>query len=176
MMRSKDILKILSGGVFLLFVLLMIQRPSGGCWREDGANAKGVVVLTFDDAVKSHRTLVAPLLQELGFGATFFVTHRWMNDSENFLNWEEIAEIYRMGFDIGNNSWTHPDFSIPKNAARLAAELALVENELQKVGVPRRVCFAYSGNGFGPEVVEELDRLGYRFGRRGMQPEVEYGK
>ena len=39
-----------------------------------------VVVLTFDDAVKSHRTFVAPLLKELGFGATFFVTHRWMAD------------------------------------------------------------------------------------------------
>jgi peptidoglycan/xylan/chitin deacetylase (PgdA/CDA1 family) len=43
------------------------------------AGAK-VVVLTFDDAVKSHRTFVAPLLKELGFGATFFVTHRWMAD------------------------------------------------------------------------------------------------
>jgi peptidoglycan/xylan/chitin deacetylase (PgdA/CDA1 family) len=26
------------------------------------------VVLTFDDAVKSHRSFVAPLLKELGFG------------------------------------------------------------------------------------------------------------
>ena len=32
-----------------------------------------LVVLTLDDAVKSHRTFVAPLLKELGFGATFFV-------------------------------------------------------------------------------------------------------
>src|SRR5690349_453764 len=55
------------------------------------------VVLTFDDAVKSHRTLVAPLLQDLGFRATFFVTHLWMGDKANFMTWEEIAEIHRMG-------------------------------------------------------------------------------
>ncbi|MEZ5352465.1 MAG: twin-arginine translocation signal domain-containing protein, partial [Bryobacteraceae bacterium] len=30
---------------------------------------KKLVVLTFDDAVKSHRTFVAPLLKKLGFSA-----------------------------------------------------------------------------------------------------------
>lgn len=33
-----------------------------------------VVVLTFDDSVKSQATVVAPLLKELGFSATFFIT------------------------------------------------------------------------------------------------------
>jgi peptidoglycan/xylan/chitin deacetylase (PgdA/CDA1 family) len=135
-----------------------------------------IVVLTFDDAVKSHRTFVAPLLKELGFGATFFVTHRWMTDTANFMTWEEIAEIHRMGFEIGNHSWTHANFSTPKDAARLAAELALVETELQRVKVPRPVSFGYSGNSFGPEAVVELRTLGYTLARRGMQPEVAYGK
>src|SRR4051794_34880567 len=61
------------------------------------------VVLTLDDAVKSHRTFVAPLLKELGFQATFFVTHRWMDDREHFMTWADIAEIHRMGFEIGNH-------------------------------------------------------------------------
>src|SRR6266404_7601213 len=62
-----------------------------------------VVVLTFDDAVKSHRTVVAPLLKELGFGATYFISHAWMTtDPKNFLTWREIAEIHEMGFEIGN--------------------------------------------------------------------------
>src|SRR6266478_8953714 len=76
------------------------------------------VVLTFDDAVKSHRTFVAPFLKELGFQATFFVTHKWMDDPTNFMTWGDIAEIHQMGFEIGNHSWTHPDFSVPKNATR----------------------------------------------------------
>ncbi len=134
------------------------------------------VVLTFDDSVKSHRTFVGPLLAELSFGATFFVTHRWMNDTARFMSWEEIAELHRMGFEIGNHSWTHADFSVPWNAARLAGELALVENELRRVGVPAPVSFAYSGNFFGPEAVAALGRLGYKFARRGGSPEVEYGK
>src|SRR5204862_8266893 len=79
-----------------------------------------LVVLTFDDAVKSHRTFVAPLLKELGLGATFFVTHKWMDDQTNFMTWQDIADIHEMGFEIGNHSWTHDDFSMPRTAARLA--------------------------------------------------------
>src|SRR5947209_17656578 len=88
-----------------------------------------LVVLTFDDAVKSHRTFVAPLLRELGFRATFFVTHCWMDDVENFMTWHEIAELHEMGFEIGNHAWTHSDYSTPRGASHLAGELALTTNE-----------------------------------------------
>jgi peptidoglycan/xylan/chitin deacetylase (PgdA/CDA1 family) len=74
------------------------------------------VVLTLDDAPKSHRTFVAPLLKELGFGATFFITHSFMRDAANFMTWNEVADLHRMGFEIGNHSWTHADFSSPRNA------------------------------------------------------------
>src|SRR5690349_8429048 len=137
-----------------------------------------LVVLTFDDAVKSHRTFVAPLCKELGFGATFFVTHKWMDDPTNFMSWSDIAEIHEMGFEIGNHSWTHSDFSMPKNAARLAGELFLVDQELErtKPKVPHPISFAYCGNTFGPEAVQRLVELGYKFARRGEQPEATYGK
>ena len=134
------------------------------------------VVLTFDDAVKSHRSFVAPLLKDLGFNATFFITHRWMDDAPNFLTWAEVAEIHAMGFEIGNHSWTHANFSTPKAAARLEAELSLVEAELKKVAVPKPVSFAWCGNAFSPEALAELGRLGYQYARRGMQPEVAYGE
>jgi peptidoglycan/xylan/chitin deacetylase (PgdA/CDA1 family) len=135
-----------------------------------------LVVLTFDDAVKSHRAFVAPLLKEFGFRATFFVSHLWMNHTEHFMSWRDIAEIHEMGFEIGNHTWTHADFSVPRIAARLAGELALVENELGNVGVPRPISFAWPGNMFGPEALRILQSRGYRLARRGLSPEREYGK
>jgi peptidoglycan/xylan/chitin deacetylase (PgdA/CDA1 family) len=134
------------------------------------------VVLTFDDSVKSHRTFVAPMLQELGFGATFFITGLWMNDAENFISWAEVGELHTMGFEIGNHSWSHASFGNPAQAARLAGQLALVEAELENVGVPKPVSFAWCGNTFSPEGVAVLQRCGYQFARRGMQPEVAYGQ
>lgn len=135
-----------------------------------------LVVLTFDDAVKSHRTFVAPLLKSLGFRATFFVTHCWMDDEENFMSWEDIAEIHRMGFEIGNHSWTHPNFANPDTARKMPEELGRVEEALAKVAVSKPISFAYSGNGFGPQAIEELAKRGFRVARRGMQPEIPYGK
>ncbi len=133
------------------------------------------VALTFDDGPKSHRTFVAPLLKNLGFRATFFVTHRWMEDSENFMTWQEIAEVHQMGFEIGNHTWTHGNFSTAHNATHLHGELALVERELKKVGVPRPTTFAHPGDDFGPEALAILQQQGYLMARRGMQPEVRYG-
>ena len=134
------------------------------------------VVLTFDDAVKSHRTFVGPLLKELGFNATFFVTHRWMPDEANFMTWAEIGELHAMGFEIGNHSWTHADASTPRGAARLESELALVEYELNRVKVPKPASFAWCGNTFGPEAMDVLRERGITMARRGGAPEVEYGK
>jgi len=133
------------------------------------------VVLTFDDAVKLHLENVAPLLKEYGFGATFFISHAWMNDREHFMSWEEVAKLQQMGFEIGNHSWTHPGFNTPRMAARLAGELALVENELIKVDVPKPITFAWTGNAFGPDCLAVLEKAGYRLARRGMQPEAAYG-
>ncbi len=80
-----------------------------------------------------------------------------------------------MGFEIGNHTWTHAGFNTPRMAARFAGELALVENELAAVGVPKPISFAWSGNAFGPDCLAVLEKAGYRLARRGMQPEEPYG-
>ena len=135
-----------------------------------------VVVLTFDDAVKSHYTYVAPLLKELGFGATFFISYRWMNDTTNFMMWDQIGTLHKMGFEIGNHTWSHVDFSLPENVARLEGDIGLVDLPMKWQEIPKPTSFAYPGNFFGPLTVKKLRRLGFKFARRGMQPEVAYGE
>ena len=152
------------GNVFLVFSLLLLV--SFGC---TASTDERIVILTFDGSFKSHRTLVAPLLKELGLGATFFVTHPSNNPSDS-LTWTGIAEIDQMGFEIGNRGWSCLDLSVPRNSARLLGDLALVEFELDKVEVPRPISFAYCQDSFGPEALEKLDSRGYRFGRRGVEP------
>ena len=130
------------------------------------------VILTFDDSVRSHLTIVAPILKKYGFGATFFVTHAWMDDSNNYLNWKEIAKLDEMGFEVGNHSWSHIAFSTKNNVKLLSNELVNIENELAKVGVRKPVSFSWPGNQFCPEAVEILKNAGYLFARRGPQPDV----
>src|SRR5690348_7993175 len=77
------------------------------------------VVLTFDDAVKSQLTFVAPLLKELGFGATFLVTHAWMSDTANYLSWQDVAELHLMDFEIGSHSWAPGEVGSAERGAKL---------------------------------------------------------
>ena len=48
-----------------------------GAWECGAANRipDKTVVLTLDDAVKSQIEFVAPLLEQMGFKATFFISH-----------------------------------------------------------------------------------------------------
>lgn len=147
-----------------------------GCGWAPAELPDKTVVLTFDDAVKSHVTTVAPALKERGFGATFFISQLWMNDPEHFLSWEDVATIHEMGFEIGNHTWTHLGVDSPREAALLEGELALVEYALRKVGVPKPISFAWPGNSFCVEGVNVLEKAGYKLARRGMQPELPYGE
>ncbi|MCF6284984.1 MAG: polysaccharide deacetylase family protein, partial [Candidatus Hydrogenedentes bacterium] len=134
------------------------------------------VVLTLAAAVKSQITVVAPALKERGFDATFFISQLWMDDPEHFLSWEDVGTLHEMGFEIGNHTWTHIGVGGPRSALLLEGELALVEHALKGVGVPKPISFAWPGNSFCIEGVAVLEKAGYKLARRGMQPELPYGK
>ena len=134
------------------------------------------VVLTLDDAVKSQIQFVAPLLEQLGFKATFFISHAWMDDKEHFLSWEDVADLHRRGFEIGNHTWTHAVFDKPEQGQKLGAELQQIDDALARVGVPKPISFGWPGDNFGPEALEQLRLHGIKLARRGMQPEVPYGE
>ena len=68
-----------------------------------------LVVLTFDDASKSHFTIARPLLKKYKFGATFFVTEGFdmTTNKRNYMTWDEIAGLHKDGFEIGNHTRDH---------------------------------------------------------------------
>jgi peptidoglycan/xylan/chitin deacetylase (PgdA/CDA1 family) len=157
----------------LLLILITVMMMAG-CSRKTGKEK--IVVLTFDDAVQSHLSYVAPLLKEKGFGATFFISHAWMNDTANFLDWPDVLSIYEMGFEIGNHSWTHKPLHSEAEIRKMKGNLARVDSALQTNGIPKPISFGYPGNHYSPGTAKKIRELGYRFARRGMQPEIPYGE
>lgn len=71
-------------------------------------------IFTFDDGLETHFKLAVPVLKEYLFNATFFVTgarkiwHRMEPEvREDELEWGQVADMYHMGFEIGNHTWSH---------------------------------------------------------------------
>lgn len=134
-----------------------------------------LVVLTFDDAVKSHFTFVRPLLKRLNFGATFFVSEGFdfRDNKRAYLTWEEIAELHRDGFEIGNHTRDHLAIT-DANAGQLGEQLAAIAAQCEQHGIPRPTTFAWPGNAISLQALDELRAHGIRFARRGGQPEHKY--
>lgn len=131
-----------------------------------------LVVLTFDDSVKSHFTVVRPILLKHKFGATFFITEgfEFKADKEHYMTWDEIARLHRDGFEIGNHTRDHLAVS-DKTTDRLAVQVKAIQDRCREYGIPAPVSFAYPGNKIHDDALPILKQAGIRFARRGGTPE-----
>lgn len=131
------------------------------------------VALTFDDSVSNQETLVAPLLAQYGFGATFYTTEftgegndRFDTDKRQYMDWRQITKLHQMGFEIGNHSWHHPNISRldPKS---ILAEIEMIEQRCAEYGIPRPCTYAHPGSHESVLACEILKRKGYLCSRSG---------
>jgi peptidoglycan/xylan/chitin deacetylase (PgdA/CDA1 family) len=134
-----------------------------------------LVVLTFDDSVASLHRNVRPILKRHGFGATFFITEGFSfpTNKTDYMTWDQIAELNRDGFEIGNHTQTHMGVSAD-SLGRLRHEIEYINDRCAEHGIPRPRSFAYPGNAIHPGALPILRELGIRFARRGAQPEFAY--
>lgn len=134
-----------------------------------------LVVLTFDDAVRSQATVVAPILKQYGFGATFFISEGWdfATNKRDYMTWEQIAELNRDGFEIGNHTRDHMGVT-EKSVGKLDEQLRGIEEHCEQHGIPIPVSFAWPGNATTPLAFEILKQHGIQFARRGGSPEYPY--
>ncbi len=159
--------------LWLVSLLLILSRPASSLEPVPDK----LVVLTFDDSVKSHFTVVRPILLRFGFGATFYVTEGFdfHENKKEYMTWDEIAQLNRDGFEIGNHTRDHR--GVTRDALdQLPQQLRAIDRRCAEHGIPRPVSFAYPGNGFVGEALPILEDLGIRLARRGGSPEFSYDK
>ncbi len=162
---------------FLLSILLLLFLPRVSRAAELQPIPDRLVVLTFDDSVKSHATTVGPLLKKLGFGATFFITEgfTFTTDKTHYMTWEEIKALNDMGFEIGNHTRNHKGVS-KQSDEEFLADLEFIEKQCEAHRIPRPVSFAYPGNDIHIHALKVIQQKGYLWARRGGAPEYPYDK
>ena len=117
-------------------------------------------IVTFDDGYRDNLTVAAPILENCGVSACFFVTTGYIGGSRRFdwvragrgdlplMSWRDVRELRRKGFEIGSHTVTHRRTS-ELNDEALEAELA----DSQQV--------------LGVELGEAVRIFAYPFGRLG---------
>jgi peptidoglycan/xylan/chitin deacetylase (PgdA/CDA1 family) len=139
-----------------------MRRLAARGWRtvsaaEAVAHARGgrpasarTFAITFDDGYASVLTHAAPVLRELGFGATLFLTTGLMERDEIFpgdrlcprersLSWAEARALAASGIEIGSHATEHRDLRTLSDAelSRALSESRRVLEE--RLGTPVRL-------------------------------------
>src|SRR5687767_14244134 len=158
----------------LLFAILLLTTCEISAQQLEPLPDK-LVVLTFDDAVKSHYTVVRPLLKKYQFGATFFVTEGFdfATNKQDYMTWDEIAELHRDGFEIGNHTRDHLSIT-DSTADQVEQQLLGIAARCEEHQIPRPISFAWPGNSLSTKALDAMENHGIRFGRRGGAPEYDY--
>jgi peptidoglycan/xylan/chitin deacetylase (PgdA/CDA1 family) len=156
------------------FIAAIVLTAASGCATRQPIPEK-LVVLTFDDGVVSHYTVVRPILKDYGFRATFFITEGlgFADDKNVFMTWDQIAELHRDGFEIGNHTRDHIALTT-ENIDKLERQIEFIESRCKEHGMIPPVTFAYPGNVIHPDALPILRKNGILFARRGGEPEYPY--
>ena len=118
-----------------------------------------VVALTFDDGAETDLLSAAPVLGELGFGATFYITTGFLN-RPGFLTTSQLRELAQQGFEIGSHSLTHPYLS-DLDDITLEHEMRDSRHELEDLIGKAVVHFSCPGGRYDDRVKKFGRRCGY---------------
>ena len=67
------------------------------------------VALTFDDSLKDHLLIAAPMLEERGWRGTFCIVTDWVGKDPRHLAWDDVRELVRRGHEVATHTKSHRD-------------------------------------------------------------------
>jgi peptidoglycan/xylan/chitin deacetylase (PgdA/CDA1 family) len=125
-----------------------------------------VVMINFDDGLKSQLIYAKPILDKYGFKASFFIICGRVGTERSSMNWQDIAELKKDRMDIESHSMTHTNLNrLSTNALKF--EIGGSKQCFAKHGYNTPI-FGYPFNlGSNKPSVVNLVAKYYNFGRSG---------
>ncbi|MFN4319920.1 MAG: polysaccharide deacetylase family protein [Aquificaceae bacterium] len=157
--RQLKLLKLLSFDFLSLKDLLLNKKVKRG------------VLLTFDDAYADFWENALPIFMELEVRCLIFVPvalvesyNKWdyerIRVKKPIMNWEQIKELYNLGFEIGSHSLTHPYLS-KIDPQKAWEEIYTSKNILEdKLGTEIKA-FCYPYGDYNQQVRDMVEKAGY---------------
>jgi peptidoglycan/xylan/chitin deacetylase (PgdA/CDA1 family) len=118
------------------------------------------VAVTFDDGSETDLTCAAPVLRQLGFGASFYITAGWLGQN-GYLSQSQLRELSALGFEIGCHSMTHAYLTdLDQNG--LQREIGDAKLQLEQIIGKSVEHFSCPGGRFSQRVANVAREAGYR--------------
>jgi peptidoglycan/xylan/chitin deacetylase (PgdA/CDA1 family) len=114
-----------------------------------GTGERGIVI-TFDDGCETDLTVAAPILRDLDFGATFYITVGFLG-RPGYMIPRQVRELSQAGFDVASHSMTHPYLS-DLDEAGIRREMAESKARLEEITGRPVLHFSCPGGRWSPAV------------------------
>lgn len=118
------------------------------------------VAFTFDDGSETDLIVAAPILREINFGATFYVTVGFVGQN-GYMNPSQVRELSGAGFEIGCHSMSHAYLN-DLDAPGLKREIADAKDMLEQMTGTTVDHFSCPGGRYDRRAVEVARAAGFR--------------
>jgi peptidoglycan/xylan/chitin deacetylase (PgdA/CDA1 family) len=118
------------------------------------------VCITFDDGCETDLISAAPVLKELGFGATSYITVKCLG-KPGYMSHAQVRELHALGFEIGCHSMTHP-YLTDVDDNRLHEETAGAKDMLEQIAGVRVDHFSCPGGRWDARVMRAVKQASFR--------------
>jgi peptidoglycan/xylan/chitin deacetylase (PgdA/CDA1 family) len=116
------------------------------------------IILTFDDGSESIFTNALPIMQKYNFTGTAYIVYNYVG-IQNYMNPDQIRELYASGWEIGSHSLSHADLT--QRSDRQMDEIVESRRKLQSLlGVPI-LSFSYPFGAYNENSVYYTHYAGY---------------
>jgi peptidoglycan/xylan/chitin deacetylase (PgdA/CDA1 family) len=158
---------------------------AAGRWDKDRPG----LILTFDDGLRTHYDVAAPLLEEHGFVGWFFVPLQFVDtpveqqvafarahriqasapppDGRIAMSWEELRDLVRRGHVVGCHTRTHLRLADGTPPELLEDEIVAAKTDLEARlgGSVEHFCWVGGEEGsYSRAAAERIRSAGYRYG------------
>ena len=155
------------------FKVVPLSRQAADC--RAGRDLGGTLSITFDDGYRNNFEEAAPILLHANLPATFFVTTGfigsrtvpfWDKDlsvQPGWMDWDQVRELARMGFVIGNHTVTHLNMgTAPPENVRSELEESSRKFAAELGTVPRLFAYPFGGrNHITPSSLRQVREAGF---------------
>ena len=118
------------------------------------------VCITFDDGCETDLIAAAPVLQEFGMRATFYLTAGFLG-TPGYLSVHQVRQVGSLGFEIGCHSMTHPYLS-DLSDAELGHEIVDAKLQIENILGHGIEHFSCPGGRYDQRTLETARRAGFR--------------
>jgi peptidoglycan/xylan/chitin deacetylase (PgdA/CDA1 family) len=122
--------------------------------------AEPSVCITFDDGCETDLIAAAPVLRELGFHATFYLTAGFLG-MPGYLSAEQVRDLEAQGFEIGCHSMTHAYLSdLPET--KLKREIVDAKTRIEQIVGHATEHFSCPGGRYNQRTLAMARRAGFK--------------